>query len=57
MRYLTSDKPESIGVSFHAPAFLDDRDQLTVAEVKESQAIAWVRIHVVRAIQRVKMYC
>ena len=34
--------------------FFGGRAQLTAAEVKESQTIASVRIHVERAIQRVK---
>ena len=44
--FLISDDLESIGVSLNIPAFLNDRDQLTKAKVKENQAIASVRIHV-----------
>ena len=54
--FLISDDLESIGVSLNIPAFLNGRDQLTKAEVKESQAFASVRIHVERAIQRVKKF-
>ena len=35
----------------HIPSFLGGINQLTAAEVKESQIIASVRIHVERAIQ------
>ena len=45
-----------LNVQLIIPAFLDGREQLTEAEVKESQAIASVRIHVERAIQRVKKF-
>ena len=43
-----------LGVSLNIPAFLQGREQLTMEEVTESQTIAAVRIHVERAIQRVK---
>ena len=43
-------------VRLNIPAFLSGRDQLTKAEVKESQGIASVRIHVERAIQRIKKF-
>ena len=41
-------------VKLNIPAFLAGRSQLTKAEVKESQSIASARIHVERAIQRIK---
>ena len=41
-------------VNLNIPAFLDDRIQLTKAEVKESKTIALVQIHVERAISRIK---
>ena len=47
---------KSLGVTLNIPSFLKGRDQLTSAEVKESQTIASVRIHVERAIQRVKRF-
>ena len=38
------------------PAFLSGRYQLTEKEALESQTVASVRIHVERAIQRVKKF-
>ena len=52
--FLIHEELEKIGVSLNIPAFLGGRQQLTKAEVKESQTIASVRIHVERAIQRIK---
>ena len=43
-------------VDLNIPAFLAGREQLTQDEVKESQGIAAVRIHVERAIQRIKNF-
>ena len=43
-------------VDLNIPFFLGGRAQLTAAEVKESQTIASARIHVERAIQRVKKF-
>ena len=43
-------------VKLNIPAFLSGREQLTAAEIKESQTIAHVRIHVERAIQRIKKF-
>ena len=45
-----------VGVSLNIPAFLGGRDYLTEAEVKASQTIAFVHIHVERVIQRIKTY-
>ena len=50
------DELARVGVSLNIPAFLGGRDYLTKAEVKASQTIASVRIHVERAIQRIKTY-
>ena len=47
---------EPLNVSLNIPAFLGGRSQLTKAEVKESQSIASVRIHVERAISHVKKF-
>ena len=47
---------KELGVVLNIPCFLAGRDQLTAVEVKESQSIASVRIHVERAIQRVKKF-
>jgi hypothetical protein len=45
-----------MGVSLNIPSFLSGRDQLPEEEVKESQTIAAVRVHVERVIQRVKRF-
>ena len=50
------DQVARVGVSLNIPAFLGGRDYLTKGEVKASQTIASVRIHVERAIQRIKTY-
>ena len=54
--FLIEDDLKQFGVKLNIPAFLKGRDQLTSAEVKESQTIAAVRIHVERAIQRLKRF-
>ena len=43
-----------LNFKLNIPSFLGGRAQLTDAEVKESQTIASVRIHVKRAITRIK---
>ena len=50
------DELARVGVSLNIPAFLGGRDHLTKAEVKATQTITSVRIHVERAIQRIKTY-
>ena len=45
-----------LGVNLNIPSFLEGRDQLSEREVIESQTIASVRIHVERAIKRVKRF-
>ena len=50
------DQVARVGVSLNIPAFLGGRDYLTKVEVKASQTVASVRIHVERAIQRMKTY-
>ena len=50
------DELDRVGVSLNIPPFLGGRDYLTKAEVKASQTIASVCIHVERAIQRIKTY-
>ena len=47
---------DPLNVRLSIPSFLGGRSQLTTDEVKESQTIASVRIHVERAIQRVKKF-
>ena len=54
--FVIYDELKGLGVVLNIPCFLAGRDQLTAAEVKESQSIASVRIHVERAIQRVKKF-
>ena len=47
---------KELGVVLNISCLLAGRDQLIVAEVKESQSIVSVRIHVERVIQRVKKF-
>ena len=49
------DDLKPLHVHLNKPAFLSGRDQITKDEVKESQGIASVRIHVERAIQRANL--
>ena len=44
------------GVSLNIPPFLGGREQLTAEQTEETMTIASVRIHVERAIGRVKNY-
>ena len=50
------DELARVGVSLNIPSFLVGRDYLTKAEIKASQTIASVRIHIERTIQRIKTY-
>ena len=50
------DDLKPLSVHLNIPSFIGGRHQLSAAEVKESQTIASVRIHVERAIQRVKKF-
>ena len=54
--FTITDLLKPLKVTLNIPSFLSGRDQLTEDEVKESQTIASVRIHVERAIQRVKTF-
>ena len=45
-----------LNVELNIPSFLGGRAQLTKAEVEESQTVASVRIHVERAITRIKKF-
>ena len=54
--FTISDLLKPLKVTLNIPSFLSGRDQLTEDEVKESQTIASVRIHVERAMQRVKTF-
>ena len=50
------DELKELGVVLNIPCFLAGRDQLTAAEVKDSQSIASVSMHIERAIQMVKKF-
>ena len=52
--FVIYDELKELGVVLNIPCFLAGRDQLTAAEVKESQSIVSVRIHVERVIQKGK---
>ena len=54
--FVICDELKELGVVLNIPCFLAGRDQLIAAEVKESQSIASVCIHVEPAIQRVKKF-
>ena len=54
--FTISEDLSPLGVKLNIPCFLEGREQLTAAEVKESQTIASVRIHVERAIERIKRF-
>ena len=45
-----------LGVRLNIPPFLGGREQLAASEVVDTQQIASLRIHVERAIRRVKEY-
>ena len=47
---------ESIGIELNIPSFLDGRNQLPAAEVQQGRSIASLRIHVERAIGRMKNF-
>ena len=44
------------GVSLNIPPFLNGKDQLTLGEETTTRKIASVRVHVERAISRIKNY-
>ena len=54
--FTIAEELRNIGVSLNIPSLLSGRNQLTEEEVTESQTIAAVRIHVERAIQRIKIF-
>ena len=47
---------QAIGVELNIPPFMEGRQQLPAEEVQEGRRIASVRIHVERAIGRIKTY-
>ena len=56
MVFTIAEELRNIGVSLNIPSLLSGRNQLTEEEVTERQTIAAVRIHVERAIQRIKIF-
>lgn len=54
--FTISELLKPMGVTLNIPAFLKGRDQLGHEEIMESQTIAAVRIHVERAIERIKRF-
>ena len=54
--FVISDELNKLGVVLNILCFLERKDQLNAAKVKESQSIASVPILVERAIQRVKTF-
>ena len=54
--FVIYDELKELGVVLNIPCFLAGRDQLTAAEVKDSQSIASVSMHIERAIQMVKKF-
>ena len=54
--FLVSDLLSPINVSLVKPPFLSERRQFTREEVTTTQKIARLRIHVERAIRRIKQY-
>ena len=47
---------QPLGVTLNIPSFLPQKYQLSQDEVTENQTIAAVRIHVEKAIQRIKYF-
>ena len=54
--FTINDLLEPMGVELVIPAFMEGREQLPVDETVETQQIASERVHVERAIQRLKIY-
>ena len=54
--FVISDELNKLGVVLNILCFLERKDQLNAAKVKESQSIASVPVLVERAIQRVKTF-
>lgn len=51
-----ADLLDSLGVTINIPAFVGKRDQLTEGEVKETQQIANLRIHIERWNRKLKTF-
>ena len=55
--FLIEEEVNARGCKLHVPSFLTaSRAQLTAAEVTQTRRIARARIHVKRAIQRIKLF-
>lgn len=54
--FTVRDQLSQVGVELNIPPFLDGRQKLTANEVSEGRKIASVRIHVERAIGRIKNF-
>ena len=54
--FTLKDKLQHIGVDLNVPPFMEERSQLPASEVMEGRQIASVRIHMERAIGRIKTY-
>ena len=54
--FTIKDMLNNIGADLNLPPFLEDRKQFPAREVKEGRSIATLRIHVERAIGRMKQY-
>ena len=54
--FTVKDQLQEIGVDLNIPPFLEGRKQLPAEEVKKGRQIASVRIHVERAIGRIKNF-
>ena len=56
MNVTIADNFIALNVELNIPSFLPGRDQLTQAEVKESQSVTSVRIHVERSVRKIKPF-
>ena len=54
--FTIKDQLEKIGVTLNIPPFLDGRQQLLSSEVQQGRSRASLRIHVERAIGRIKQF-
>ena len=55
--FTIKDMLKDISIELNIPPFLEGRSQLPVEEVEEGRKIASIRIHVERAIGRMKTFC
>ena len=54
--FTVKDMLETLGIDLNIPPFLDGRQQLPYEEIEAGRKIASLRIHVERAIGRIKKY-